>query len=127
MARTYTRVFYRGGAAKIQYVIERRMRSSIRLLKSRVQRNISVPVQYTGSGVIRSKPGEYPRKDTGLLRRTVATKIEFQHYGSVIHGHVGVTQDYGLELELNMDRKLLEATLIDEWPLIRSHLLAPIP
>jgi hypothetical protein len=38
-----------------------------------LRESLSVPVQYVGSRIIRSKPGERPRKETGKYRGTVAT------------------------------------------------------
>jgi len=41
-----------------------------------IQDELSVPVEYLGKNVIRSRPGERPREETGRLREGIAANIE---------------------------------------------------
>lgn len=97
-------------------------------LRDRVVVNINDPVRrFTGprSGRVqvdptsRSKKGEFPKADTTRLR----TDIFWQRtIGDTPEAIVGTTLDYGLRLELHMNRSFLRRTMNDFLPKIK-HIL----
>lgn len=109
--RVRTRVHWHGKEVRtvIERTMHRRLGNAATFLKGRVRANIGIPVVRTSRGVIRSKPGEYPRKDTRRLRNDI-----FWEYTDDLSAVVGTTLDYGLELEIHMSRSFLRRTLIEE-------------
>ena len=118
-----------GGGARIEWFTEKvvnkidlsmkdRVRLATEYLLSRVTRNISVADVISkgprGGRVVtgRSKPGEFPHVDYGMLLRTTFSGT-FQEEGEEI-GFVGTPLDYGLVLETSMDRSFLVRTLNEE-------------
>ena len=98
-------------------------------LRDRVVININDPVRrYTGprSGRVqvdptsRSKPGEFPKADTTRLRTDIFWQREVRS-GSP-SAIVGTTLDYGLRLELHMNRSFLRRTMNDFLPRIKQIL-----
>jgi hypothetical protein len=61
-------------AAAIQDAIAAALRDEGETLSSDVRSRISVPVEKSGGKIIRSKPGEPPRKDTGRLHAEINTQ-----------------------------------------------------
>lgn len=81
-------------------------------LKTRVIKNISIPVDRVGGRVTqRSLPGEFPRADTTMLMKTIFTDYKFSDDGTWAEGYVGTPLDYGVILELFMERSFLNRTL----------------
>jgi len=110
--------------AKISMTLRQRVMIATELVASETVRNISIPVVYSGSTEIRSKPGEYPRADTTLLRKTIFTTIKTDRFGT--SGYVGTPQDYGVILELKMNRSFLRRTLNEQRKRIYRILTGPI-
>jgi hypothetical protein len=73
----------------------------------------------------RSKPGEFPKADTTQLMKTVFSDVKEEIPG-MINGYVGTPLDYGLILELRLNRKFLTRTLDEEYDMIEQLLLGPI-
>lgn len=108
-------------------------------LKSKIIKNISIPVTKTrishtvsGGGVRwttivtdRSKPGEFPRADTTLLMKTIFSDVVKLPNGT-FEGHVGTPLDYGFFLETRMQRSFLWRTLREEAGQLSRILGAPI-
>jgi len=110
----------------IQLTMKRRVRLATQLLQSRVVQNLSVPVGRGVGGQIvqRSKPGEFPRAETVQLMRTIFT--DFQSDETGVSGHVCTPLDYGLLLELKMQRPFLVRTLMEEKRKITKLLASEI-
>lgn len=89
-------------------------------LHDKVQENLSVPVEYVrgprgGTIVIRSKPGEHPRRETGGLLSTIVDEVTAEGDQSRLmlssdHPGAGHLQD-------TLDRPIL-SNLQDEQPLV---------
>jgi len=100
----------------------------MKLLKTKLQLNISVPVGIsTGprGGIVkeRSKPGEYPRTDSGELLRSIHYMVRRTVRGP--EGAVWSTAGHANPLEFGLQRKLFRATYLECLPLIRLILTRP--
>lgn len=94
-------------------------------LRNKTVLNISIPVvkevvPRKGGGTQtvvteRSKPGEFPRADTTLLRKSIFGQVVEPEKG-IIDGYVGTPVDYGVRLELQIDRSFLLRTFAEEKP-----------
>jgi hypothetical protein len=96
-----------------------RLKATAQLLKDRVKINISIPVvkvksPRTGRIIVteRSKPGEFPRADTTRLMNDIFWEVDER----LRTARVGTTLDYGLYLELYMNRSFLRRTLNEIAP-----------
>lgn len=105
-------------ARQVMFVINKHLQSRVRSattqLFNKVKSNISVPVGISGSEKVRSRPGQYPRKDRGILRNTLI--LDFKTIGrDVFDGYVGTPMHYGVVLELDskLNRKWLVRTLME--------------
>lgn len=116
---------------KIAITLKNRVRLATEFVKTKVVKNISIAVERTGSGVIRSKSGEFPRADTTELMRTMFTDHK-QVGPGIFDGFVGTPLDYGLLLEMKAKkgikggRRYLTRTLIEETPTINRIIRGPI-
>ena len=122
-----------------------RLRIAGQLLRDRVVTNISRPVVKYGGGrdeagrfiagarrgkrrvdpTSRSRPGEYPRADTTRLMKDIFFEVQS---GSFLRGPVaivGTTLDYGLILEVSMNRSFLRRTLREVAPRLRGIISTP--
>lgn len=94
-------------------------------LRNKTVLNISVPVvkevrtrRDGGQQTVvteRSKPGEYPRADTTLLRKSIFGVVQEPELG-IFDGFVGTPVDYGVRLELQINRSFLLRTFVEEKP-----------
>lgn len=100
-----------------------RMVSVAEYLRDTVQDNISIPVEYTSAGVIRSKPGEFPRMDTAKLIKSIRADVVSR---PMIEARVSAGPDYTLKLERQLNRAFLTRTLFDEIPVIQSIFTSPM-
>lgn len=76
-----------------------------------VRKRIGVPVERSGGRVIRSKPGEPPRRDTGRLQASVdAARIENDSH---VVASVSVDTPYARKLNDQMDRPIF-GDLLDQ-------------
>ena len=117
---------------KVNLPLKQRTMLATEVLRRTVVQNISRPVmkaksKQTGRIVItdRSKPGEFPKADTTLLMKTIFGETRNVSEG-VYDGYVGTPIDYGLRLELHMDRSFLRRTFNDMLPTITRILTGPI-
>lgn len=76
----------------IRKEIVKRLKTTLELLKTRIQRNISKSNRAGGP----SKPGEFPKANTGRLRNSIFWQINEVD----LSGFVGTNLRYGLWLEL---------------------------
>jgi hypothetical protein len=120
-------------ARDITLTMRQRMHLTVSFLRSRVVKNISVPVKKeksakTGRIVVtqRSKRGEFPRADTTQLMKTIFGDVDVSR--GVIDGFIGTPLDYGVILETSkrLDRSFLVRTLREERPRITKMLTGPI-
>ncbi len=116
--------------SKIVSIVANRVGIATRFVANKVLRNISIPVErITGSRggeiVVRSRPGEFPRKDTAALKRTLITDIK-RMTPNIIDGFVGSPMDYSLVLELDLSRKFLSRTLNEERGKVLDIIIKPI-
>ena len=111
---------------QIRMGMRSRLKLAAQLLRDRVVVNLSVPVvKYKGPDgrtrvdpASRSKPGEYPRLDTAVLRNSVFWDME-----SETVARVGFSVDYGLYHELR-ERPFLRRTFNEQLPMLRKILLS---
>lgn len=109
---------------KIKLTMKQRMGIVLGLLQSTIVSNLSKPVT-KGTGprggrvvINRSVPGEFPRADTTQLLKDIFTVI--RPFATFVEGHVGTTLDYGLRLEIEMDRSFLVRTFNElRGPMVR--------
>ncbi len=92
-------------------------------LQEQTQANLSVPVTKNQAGevIVRSRPGEFPRLETALLRNSI-----FFDRPDTAEVRVGTTVLYGLILEVRMDRSFLVRTLNENLKGIEAVLTAPM-
>ena len=116
----------------VALTMKNRVRMATEYLRDKIVRNISVPVVKEAGGknkrvkvIERSKPGEFPRADTTQLLKTLFSFVRETSPG-VWDGYVGTPLDYGLFLELKMNRKFLTRTLEEERDNINAILTGPI-
>lgn len=116
---------------KVDLNLQERVQLATELVRSRVVYNISKPVT-VGTGprggrvvVGRSQPGEYPRADTTLLMKSIFSDVRETSPG-VFEGYVGTPLDYGLILEVHMNRSFLVRTLQEQHANITKILTATI-
>lgn len=94
-------------------------------LRNKTVLNISIPVTKEvrsrkdgGTRTVvteRSKPGEFPRADTTLLRKSIFGQVVEPEKG-IIDGYIGTPIDYGVRLELQLDRSFLLRSFAEEKP-----------
>lgn len=110
----------------------KRVRLATELVKTKVVRNISRPVTKgvgpRGGRLItnRSKSGEFPKADTTLLMKSIISDVTVDKVNQVIDGKIGTPLDYGVILELHMNRSFLVRTIREEQPMIRKILGKPL-
>src|SRR5690606_28344880 len=111
-----------------------RIGAATEYLQERVKRNLSTPVEYEGGRVRRSKPGEYPRMETGMLRESIQSRVRRLPTGDC-EGEVETSLYYGIILERSdrpdkrgrvLDRVFLRRTLREELGKIRSMVSGPM-
>lgn len=91
---------------------------------SRIQHNINTSVVYTSNGIERSKPGEYPRRETGKLRNSIFVDFRRVVGGAVVY--VGTDTDYAVHLEKSMNRSFILRTWREEQSVVNSILKRPM-
>lgn len=96
-------------------------------LLAKTKDNISIDVvRLAGGKVIRSKPGEYPRRDTKRLQQTLRGALDLK----ALEARVESPMDYALKLEAQGvkggDRPWLTRTLQEELPTIQAIMDRPI-
>lgn len=132
---------------KVATSLKKRVKLATILVQSKVIRNINRPVTktYTSRRVAtttasgragyktehsveisdRSKPGEYPKADTVQLLKTIFIDFREPRADCWI-GHIGTPLDYGVILELKMNRSFLLRTLNEERLKVMRILSGPI-
>ncbi len=103
---------------KIDLTLRQRMSLAVQLLESKVVANIGRPVTKSkgprGGTVVtnRSKRGEFPKLDTSELQKSIFKDVRKVAGG--VEGYVGTNLDYGLILEVRMNRSFLVRTFNEE-------------
>lgn len=132
---------------KVNTSMRKRVKIATELVKSKVIRNISRPVtkaymtrrvtyvddkgknrtrtEHSVSISDRSKPGEFPKADTVQLLKTIFSDYQENVPGECA-GFVGTPLDYGVVLELQMDRSFLVRTLYEEMDKVLRILNGPM-
>lgn len=115
--------------------LQQRVLLATEFLKNRIIVNISRPVtkklvtSYSGRKEVRvsnrSKAGEFPKADTTQLMKTIFSDYKELEEG-LYDGYVGTPLDYGLWLELKMDRSFLVRTLQAELSKLKAILSGPL-
>ena len=116
---------------KVGMTMKGRMMLATDFLRNKVVKNISRPVT-KGTGprggrmvTNRSKPGEFPKAETALLMKSIFSEVR-SGGKDIWDGFVGTPLDYGVILELRMNRSFLVRTLNEELPSVRRILTGPI-
>lgn len=109
--------------------VHQRVLIAMEYLRDKVVKNISIPVtKEVVNGITRvterSKPGEFPRADTTLLRKTIVSDVVKTDKG--FNGYIITPIDYGVILETKLDRSFLRRTLVEEIPVLERILGAQI-
>ena len=125
--------FIKNVTDKIEMTMRQRIAIATEMIHNKVVQNISKPVTVgvnsRGRRVVtqRSKPGEYPRADTGHLMRTIFSGVRKGNDGEW-EGVVGTTLDYGaiLELSQRLNRTYLKRTLHENRQTVTKILTGPI-
>lgn len=116
---------------RMDLTMRQRVMIATEMLKTKVVQNISRPVtKHSGprGGLVvtnRSKPGEFPKVDTALLMQSIFSDHR-QITEQRIEGYVGTPIDYGVILEMQMQRSFLRRTLDEQRPTITRVLTGPI-
>ena len=102
-------------------------------LRNKTVLNISIPVikevrKKPGGGqhtvvTKRSKPGEFPRADTTLLRKSIFGEVQ-EPEPNIFDGYVGTPVEYSVRLELQIDRSFLLRSFAEEKPTLLKILTA---
>jgi len=125
--------FIKNVSDKIEMTMKERLRIAADLVHSATVRNISTPVTIgqtkSGKRVVtgRSKPGEFPRAETGNLMRTLFYGVHKAADGEW-EGYVATPLVYGaiLELSQRLDRTYMKRTLEEKKDLVKRVLTGPI-
>lgn len=122
-----TEYFINEVSDKIHMTLEQRMRVAVEYLRTKVTKNISIPVErdMLGNVTQRSLPGEYPRMETRMLQKTIfgETVVKSKHS---IQGYLGTPMWYAIPLELEMNRSFLLRTFNEELGRVKRILTGPI-
>jgi len=116
---------------KVSLTMKKRTQLASALVYDVVVRNISVAVKKEtgprGRVIVtqRSTEGEFPRADTTRLLKDIFWDVKNEGRGNWV-GYVGTTLDYGLILELKMNRSFLKRTLDENRSLVNALLTGPI-
>lgn len=116
---------------KVSLTMKKRTQLASALVYDVVVRNISVAVKKEtgprGRVIVtqRSTEGEFPRADTNRLLKDIFWDVKNEGRGNWV-GYVGTTLDYGLILELKMNRSFLKRTLDENRSLVNALLTGPI-
>lgn len=109
-------------AVRKEYV--KRVARATELVKNQVVRNITEHQTRTEGP---SKPGEYPHADTGLLAKSIFSKV----IDTSLYGIVGTALQYGLYLEYDTihikDRTFLRRTLYELRDPVAKIFAEPLP
>ena len=117
-----------GGKAKedaIKREAANRMTRVVDVLRKKVVHNLTQNrVIYSPSGAIRSKPGEYPYRDTGTLASSIRGQVFVTQ--RAVRGSVFTDVPYGDILERKMKRSFLKRTFNESKPQLEKILGAPM-
>ncbi len=97
---------------KVNKHMRRQTIAAAKHLQKSIVRNINVPVVHSGSQVIRSMPGEYPRKESGALRKSIKINTVTNKSGTT--SRVGTDSPYASILEFDLDRSFIRRTAAEE-------------
>ena len=118
-------------ASRIRLTAKQRVKLATEFLRNKVVLNISRPVVKAQGKrsrrvqvVQRSRPGEFPRADTTTLMKSIFGEVRNESVGPM--GYVGTPLDYGLCLEVSLDRSFLVRTLLENVDTISRILNGPL-
>lgn len=106
---------------------KRNMEKAVRIVRNDVVRSLSIKVGRVGGKVVeRSKPGEAPRLEYGVLRNSIATEV-IQESNQTI-GRVGTKTEYAKYLELPeyLNRPFLLPAVARTRPEVKRILSTPM-
>lgn len=115
---------------KVKMTMEERVRLATHYIKDKVVENLKTPVVKgkgpRGGRVItgRSKSGEFPHAETTQLMKSIFD--EYRVSSSGFEGFVGTPLDYGIILEVRMNRRFLSRTLFEHSLIVKRMLSGPI-
>jgi len=121
--------------ADVSLTMHQRVRTASIYLQAKVRKNLNVPVTYSkgprgGEIVNRSKPGEYPRRETNTLRKAITVKtVRFSKLQS--RGYVSIDLDqapYGKPLEESkyLNRFFLLRAYYENYHVLMKMMTGPI-
>lgn len=124
--------FIKEVSENIRLPLKKRVQIATQFLQDRIVKNISVSViiiskngrSYTDE-TSRSAPGEFPRAETTQLMKSIFSEVREPQQG-IIEGYVGTPIDYGVILELEMDRSFMVRTLNEEQTKLIAIMTGPI-
>ena len=119
----------------VRLTMHQRVRTATIFLYAKVRKNLNVPVTYSegprgGKIVNRSRPGEYPRRETNTLRKAITFRtVLFSRLQS--RGYVSVDLDqapYGKDLEESkyLNRFFLLRTYYENYHVLMKMMTGPI-
>lgn len=119
--------------SKVRMGMKERLHTAAAFVHKKCVANISKPVVVsktkTGKRIVteRSKPGEFPRAETGHLRRTLSYGVLKKDNEWV--GYVSTPVIYGAILELwePLNRTYMRRTLYEERESVKKILSGPLP
>jgi len=125
-----TKWFIEEVSSKIELTVRQRVSLASEFVRNEVVKNISRPVTKSlVNGVVRvsnrSKPGEFPKADTTNLMKSIF-QTTFSPSPGVYDGVIGTPVDYGVTLELQMNRSFLRRTLNENRQRLVKLLSGPI-
>ena len=119
---------------KVKLGMKERLQIAAAFVHKKTVVNISKPVVVATSKkgirrvVERSKPGEYPRAETGQLRKTLSHGVTKDNNGEWV-GYVSTPLIYGAILEMwePLNRTYMRRTLNEERETVKKILSGPLP
>jgi len=117
-------------ANRVDLTLTQRVKVACEFLKDKIVKNLNVPVKKEIIGGVtvvteRSKPGEFPRAETSTLLRSIFSDVP-RPQGHKVVGYVGMPLDYGVKLELKMNRSFLLRTFRSLKPSLERMVSGPI-
>lgn len=107
-----------------QIAMARRMTAAMNYLKGKIQKNINKKVVRRGGEVQRSQRGEYPRRESGDLRRGISVLVT--KVGGNVYGYAAAAAPYGEILEKELERPFASRTFREELPELRAIMGKPL-
>lgn len=91
---------------------------------ARTQDRCSIDVEYIGNHIVRSKPGENPRRETGKLWGSFESETNID--GEIVRTVIDTDVFYATELQELRDRPIFDGLLDEYEPLILDRIAETI-